>query len=59
LKDIENKDEIAALKAMEHNIVYQVLLKGIKGINKVSLNKKKYDLYNPEEETFDIRPRGL
>ena len=53
LKDIENKDEIAALKAMEHNIVYQVLLKGIKGINKVSLNKKKYDIYNPAEETFD------
>jgi DNA-directed RNA polymerase beta' subunit len=53
LKDIENKDEVAALKAMEHNIVYQVLLKGIKGINKVSLNKKKYDIYNLEEETFD------
>lgn len=53
LKDIETKDEVAALKAMEHNIVYQVLLKGIKGINKVSLNKKKYDLYNPDEETFD------
>jgi len=53
LKDIENKDEVAALKAMEHNIVYQVLLKGIKGINKVSLNKKKYDIYNPELEVFD------
>jgi DNA-directed RNA polymerase II subunit RPB1 len=53
LKDIENKDEVAALKAMEHNTVYQVLLKGIKGINKVSLNKKKYDIYNLEEETFD------
>ena len=53
LKDIDNKDEIAALKAMEHNIVYQVLLKGIKGINKVSLNKKKYDIYNEEEEVFD------
>jgi DNA-directed RNA polymerase beta' subunit len=53
LKDIDNKDEVAALKAMEHNIVYQVLLKGIKGINKVSLNKKKYDIYNPAEETFD------
>jgi len=53
LKDIENKDEIAALKAMEHNIVYQVLLKGIKGINKVSLNKKKYDIYNPDAEVFD------
>jgi DNA-directed RNA polymerase beta' subunit len=53
LKDIENKDDVAALKAMEHNIVYQVLLKGVKGINKVSLNKKKYDIYNQEEETFD------
>ena len=53
LKDIENKDEVAALKAMEHNIVYQVLLKGVKGINKVSLNKKTYDIYNPAEETFD------
>jgi len=53
LKDIDNKDEVAALKAMEHNIVYQVLLKGIKGINKVSLNKKKYDVYNENEEVFD------
>jgi len=52
-KDIENKDEIAAIKAMEHNIVYQVLLKGYKGINKVSLNKKKYELYNEDNGTFD------
>jgi len=52
-KDIENKDEIAAIKAMEHNIVYQVLLKGYKGINKVSLNKKKYDYYNEEKGEFD------
>jgi FkbM family methyltransferase len=53
LKDIDSKDEIAAIKAMEHNIVYQVLLKGIKGINKVSLNKTKYDIYNAEEEKFE------
>ncbi len=52
-KDIENKDEIAAIKAMEHNIVYQVLLKGYKGINKVSLDKKKYELYNDESGSFD------
>jgi DNA-directed RNA polymerase beta' subunit len=52
-KDIENKDEIAAIKAMEHNIVYQVLLKGYKGINKVSLNKNKYELYNEEKGIFD------
>ncbi len=52
-KDIENKDEIAAIKAMEHNIVYQVSLKGYKGVNKVSLNKEKKDIYNPETGNFD------
>jgi DNA-directed RNA polymerase II subunit RPB1 len=52
-KDIENKDEIAAIKAMEHNIVYQVLLKGYKGINKVSLNKMKYEKFNKERGDFD------
>ena len=38
---------------MEHNLVYQVLLKGTKGINKVSLNKKKYDRYNRDTQKFD------
>ena len=52
-KDIENKDEIAAIKAMEHNIVYQVLLKGYKGINKVSLNKKTNEIYNDDKGGFD------
>lgn len=53
LKDIDSKDEIAAIKAMEHNLVYQVLLKGYKGIKKVSLNKKKYDRYNYDTQKFD------
>jgi DNA-directed RNA polymerase beta' subunit/intein/homing endonuclease len=53
LKDIDAKDELAAVKAMEHNIVYQVLLKGCKGIKKVSLNKKKYDKYNKTTQQFD------
>jgi DNA-directed RNA polymerase beta' subunit len=53
LKDIDAKDELAAVKAMEHNIVYQVLLKGYKGIKKVSLNKKKYDKYNKDTQLFD------
>ena len=53
LKDIDSKDEIAAIKAMEHNIVYQVLLKGYKGIKKVSLNKKKYGKYNYDTNKFD------
>jgi DNA-directed RNA polymerase II subunit RPB1 len=50
---IEDKDEIATIKAIEHNIVYQVLLKGYKGIRKVSLNKKNYTKYNDETNKFD------
>lgn len=53
LKDIDDKDEIATIKAIEHNIVYQILLKGYKGIKKVSLNKKKYTKYNSETNKFD------
>ena len=53
LKDIDSTDEIATIKAMEHNIVYQVLLKGYKGIKKVSLNKKKYNKFNNETDKFD------
>jgi DNA-directed RNA polymerase II subunit RPB1 len=44
---------MAAIKALEHNIVYQVLLKGYKGIKKVSLNKKKYNKYNFITNKFD------
>ena len=53
LKDIDQKDEIATIKAIEHNIVYQIILKGYKGIKKVSLNKKKYTKYNEENNKFD------
>jgi DNA-directed RNA polymerase II subunit RPB1 len=53
LKDIDDKDEIATIKAIEHNIVYQIILKGYKGIKKVSLNKKKYTKYNHENNKFD------
>lgn len=53
LKDTESVDELASIKAMEHNIVYQVLLKGYKGIKKVSLNKKKYEKYNRDTQMFD------
>jgi len=53
VKDIDPSDELASIKAMEHNIVYQVLLKGYKGIKKVSLNKTKYEKYNHETEKFD------
>ena len=44
---------IAAVKAMENNLVYNVLLKGIKGIKKVSLNKEKNILYNKDIDQFE------
>jgi DNA-directed RNA polymerase II subunit RPB1 len=50
---LKDGDEIATIKAIEHNIVHQILLKGYKGIKKVSLNKKKYTRYNDETNNFD------
>jgi len=50
---LKDGDEIATIKAIEHNIVNQILLKGYKGIKKVSLNKKKYTRYNDDTNNFD------
>jgi len=40
VKDLDKNDAISALKAMEHNIVNNILLKGVKGIKKVSMRLK-------------------
>ena len=53
LKDVDPDDYISALKAMEHNIVNNVLLKGLKGIKKVSMRSKNRNLYNPEKDKFE------
>ena len=60
LKDVDTEDVIAALKAMEHNLVHQVLLKGMRGIKKVSMRLKTQDVrnvteneYNQQEDHFD------
>ena len=50
---LKDGDEIATIKAIEHNIVHQILLKGYKGIKKVSLDKKKYYRYNDDTNNFD------
>jgi len=53
LKDVDPDDTIAALKAMEHNLVYQVLLKGMRGIKKVSMRLKTRDERNSKHVTED------
>ena len=55
LKDIDPDDAIAALKAMEYNLTHNILLKGLKGIKKVSMRLKNYTKYNKnDEETYKI-----
>ena len=50
-----NEDTITMLKAIEHNIVYNMLLKGIHGIRKVSMNKIETIEYKDNEFIRVIR----
>lgn len=52
MKDIEQEDAVAALKAIEHNLIYNVLLKGVKGIKKVSMHIKTRSAYDPDSSSF-------
>lgn len=51
-KAISDSDEIASLKALEHNLVYNILLKGVKGIKKISLNKISRNIYDENISSF-------
>ena len=53
MKDIDSTDAVAALKAIEHNLIHNVLLKGIKGIKKVSMHPKTSTRYNTETMAFE------
>lgn len=53
MKDIDSEDAVAALKAIEHNLIHNVLLKGVKGIKKVSMHPKNSTKYNPDAMTFE------
>ena len=53
----EDRDYITELKALEKNIMDNILIKGVKNINKSIMNKQTYQLYNEDtlqfEETFE------
>jgi DNA-directed RNA polymerase II subunit RPB1 len=53
VRDISGDDAISALKAMEHNILNNILLKGVKGIKKVSMRIKKRNVYNNDQDLFE------
>lgn len=53
LKDVDIDDTVAALKAMEYNLVNSVLLKGVKGIKKVAMRSVTLPKFNRETDSFD------
>ncbi|QIG60127.1 DNA-directed RNA polymerase II subunit RPB1 [Dishui Lake large algae virus 1] len=52
-KDIDIEDSVAALKAVEYNIVNNVILKGVDGIRKASMRMMESTRYNPDTMSFD------
>ena len=53
LKDLELEDSITELKALEHNILETIIIKGIQRIKKVSLSKFDVVKYNEEKHIFE------
>ena len=46
-------DVLTDLKALEHNIIENVTIKGVKGIERVAIDEKSGRRYNPVTKTFD------
>ena len=53
LTGIDQDDAITELKALEHNILESIIIKGVSGIKKVSLNKNDIVKYNESTASFE------
>jgi DNA-directed RNA polymerase beta' subunit len=53
LQDTDSSDMVASLKAIEHNIVNSINLKGISKIKKVSMRQYNHNDYNSDKEHFE------
>jgi DNA-directed RNA polymerase beta' subunit len=53
LADPNLEDAITDLKALEQNIIENMAIKGVKGINKVMTSKNEFMTYNPYVKTFE------
>ena len=49
----EERDYITELKALEKNIMDNILIKGVKNINKSIMNKQTYQMYNEDKMQFE------
>tara|TARA_B110000259_G_scaffold169063_1_gene198635 strand:- start:921 stop:6944 length:6024 start_codon:yes stop_codon:yes gene_type:complete len=52
-KNTDQTDMITELKALEQNIIYNIIIKGIKGVNKVILLENKGMTYNQVDGKFN------
>jgi DNA-directed RNA polymerase II subunit RPB1 len=57
--EVDSEDAIAALKAIEHNLNHNILLKGVRGIKKVSMHVKNSEVYDAEEMRFKKRAEWI
>lgn len=53
IDDVESEDIVASLKALEYNIVNNILLKGVQKIKKVSMRQYNHIRYNKESQKFE------
>ena len=58
-KDIDSEDAVAALKAIEFNVVHHMTLKGMSGINKVSMREVKLERYDALTKAFKIQAEWM
>lgn len=49
----EDKDIVTELKALEKNILENIIVNGVKKINKVVMNNHEYNVYNEETMVFE------
>ena len=52
-KEISSDDILTDMKALEHNILENVMVKGIKSVERVAPDEKKYKQYNPQTQNFE------
>jgi DNA-directed RNA polymerase II subunit RPB1 len=52
-KDGSSDDILTDMKALEHNILENVYVKGVKSIERVAIDEKRHLLYNKQTKNFD------
>lgn len=55
----KSDDSLTDLKALEHNILETIVIKGIKNIERAALEEDKHTVYNPVTKSFDTEAEWI